>query len=112
MFKPSSNFLTERSNAVLLLWILFIICVSCFSVILSDLFLAALWSSAGKGLSYLSGSIVCDVFLCFVICSNGVLNQVWYLIVSIPDVCLLAYCDSFAFCDFRAAIDGRQQESN
>ena len=29
MFKPSSNFLTGRSKAVLLLLILFVICVSC-----------------------------------------------------------------------------------
>ena len=39
------------------------------------------------------GSHVCDVFLC--ICHfpirNGVLGQVWYLIVSIPDLCLLSY---------------------
>ena len=27
--KPSSNFLTDRSKAVFLLWILFEICVSC-----------------------------------------------------------------------------------
>ena len=28
MFMPSSNFLTDRSKAVLLLWILFVTCVS------------------------------------------------------------------------------------
>ena len=51
--KPSSTFLTDRSKAVLLLWILFVI-VFCF-VILSCLFLAALCSPAGKGLvSWLS----------------------------------------------------------
>ena len=32
------------------------------SVMLSCLFLAALWSSAGKGLTF--GSFVCNVFLC------------------------------------------------
>ena len=31
MFKPSSNFLTDRFKAVLLLWIHFVICVSCLS---------------------------------------------------------------------------------
>ena len=41
MFKPSSNILTDRSKAVLLLWILFVIYVSFLSVILSCLFFAA-----------------------------------------------------------------------
>ena len=59
MFKPSSNFLTERSKVVLLLWVPFVICVSCLIVIVSCLFTEALWSPAGKG------SLVCDVFLCF-----------------------------------------------
>ena len=50
----------------------------------------------GKG--WPLGSLVCDVFLCFVaffLCflflSCGVLGQVWYLIVSVPDLCLLPY---------------------
>ena len=46
MFKPSSNCFTDRSKAVLLLWILsiLVLCLSC-------LFLAALWSPAGKVLT-------------------------------------------------------------
>ena len=44
MFKLSVNFNTNRSKAALLLWIPFVICVSCLFVILSYLFLAALWS--------------------------------------------------------------------
>ena len=37
--------------------------------------------------------LVYDVFLCssFVTFPYGVLGQVWYLIVSIPDLCLLSY---------------------
>ena len=31
---------------------------------------------------------MCDVCLCFVTFPYGVLSQVWYLIVSIPDLCL------------------------
>ena len=31
MFKPSSIFFTDRTMAVILLWILFVICVSCLS---------------------------------------------------------------------------------
>ena len=37
------------------------------------------------------GSLVCDDFLCFVTFPLCVLGQVWYLIVSIPDLCLLTY---------------------
>ena len=47
------------------------------------------WSPAGKGLT--SGSPVCDVLLCFVTFPCSVLGQVWYLIVSIPDICYLPY---------------------
>ena len=38
-----------------------------------------------------------DVFLCFCHFPNGVLGQVWYLIVSIPDLCLLLYFYSYGF---------------
>ena len=48
MYKPSSNFLTK---VVLLLWILFVICASCLSVILPFLLLAALWLPVGKWLT-------------------------------------------------------------
>ena len=52
---------------------------------LSYLFIAALWSPAGKGLN-----LLCGVFVTF---PCGVLGQVWHLIVSIPDLCLLTYLD-------------------
>ena len=59
-------------------------CNLCFVfVMLSCLFIAALWSPAG--------SLVCGVLLCFVTFPCGVLDLVWYLIVSIPDLCLLTY---------------------
>ena len=35
------------------------------------------------------GSLVCDVFLC--VCRLPIWCQVWYTIVSIPDICLLPY---------------------
>ena len=63
--------------------------LSFMSATLSCLLLAALWSSAGKELTL--GSFVCDVFFCFVTFPNGVLGQVWYLIVMIPDFCLRPY---------------------
>ena len=52
-FKPSSNFLTDHSMVLLLLWIFYVICVSCLSVMLCCLFLAA---------DHLA--LVCDVLLC------------------------------------------------
>ena len=52
-----------------------------------SLFICALWSPAGKGLtSWLS--FVVSVSFHFPI---GILGQVWYLIVSIPDLCTLTY---------------------
>ena len=57
---------------------------------LSCLFIAALWSPAGKGLtSWLS--YIYDLILCFVTFPCDVLDQVWYVIVSIPNLCLLSY---------------------
>ena len=62
-FKPSSNCIfTDRSKGVLLLWVVFVGCASCWCV----LFFVALWSPAGKGLtSWLS------CMLCFVISPNA-----------------------------------------
>ena len=36
-------------------------------------------------------ALVCDVHCDFVIFPCGILGQVWYLIVSIPDPCFLSY---------------------
>ena len=56
---------------------------------LSGLFIAALWSPAGKGLtSWLFFVMFNSVF---VTCRSDILGQVWYLIVSIPDLCHLSY---------------------
>ena len=58
-------------------------------VILSRLFIAALLSLEGKGLtSWL-------LFVMFIVILShfpfGILGEVWYLIVSIPDPCCLSY---------------------
>ena len=56
---------------------------------LSRLFIAALWSPTGKGLaSWLSFMMFNCVFVTF---SCGILGQVWYLIVLIPDLFALSY---------------------
>ena len=59
-------------------------------VMLSHLFIAALWSPEGKGLA-----LVCDVYCDFATFPFGILGQVWYLIVSIPDPCCLSYFSFF-----------------
>ena len=65
---PPVFFFTDRSNAVLLLWIPFSYWCFMFAfVMLSCLLLAALWSPAGKGLTSW-------IFVC---CVAG---QVWYLL--------------------------------
>ena len=57
----------------------------------SSLLVAALWSPAGKALLYVMLSCV------FVASPCGVLDQMKYLIVSIPDRCLLTYLNAVAF---------------
>ena len=52
---------------------------------LSCLFIAALWSTAGKGVTFWLSFVI---FNCaFVTFPCGILGQVWYLILSIPDPC-------------------------
>ena len=63
--------------------------VLCLLCLCERLFICALWSPAGKGLTS---------WLSFVL-SNchfpiGILGQVWYLIVLIPDLCTLTYFGS------------------
>ena len=70
-----------------ILFVLLAICVSCVTDILSCLFLAALWSPAGKELT---SWISCDVCA---ISYNGALGKVWYLIVLILNRCLPLYIE-------------------
>ena len=53
-------------------------------LMLSCMFIAALWSPAGKGLLLALGG---DVYCIFVTFPCGILGKVWYLIVSFPDPC-------------------------
>ena len=67
----------HRSKAVLLLWIISVIYV------FLRLFVAVVWQHVGKRLTSWLSYVM---FICvFVLC------QVWYLIVSIPDLCHLSY---------------------
>ena len=55
----------------------------------ASVYIDALWSPAGKGLtswpSFVMSNCVFVTFPC------DILGQVWYLIVSIPDICPLSY---------------------
>ena len=67
------------------------LCYLCFVfVMLSCFLISALWSPVGKGLTSWLPCML-RYFGVFVTFSYGVLDQVWYLIVSIPEFCLLAY---------------------
>ena len=53
--------------------------VLCLLCLCARLFICALWSAAGKGLTLWLSFVVYDC------------EFVWYLIVSIPDLCTLTY---------------------
>ena len=70
---------------------------------LSGLFIGALcWESADLL------ALVADVYCTFVTFACGILGQVWYLVVSFPDLCRLSYfqcillalnlCPIFCYC--------------
>ena len=65
-------------------------CYFCFVFVsFSCLFIAALWSPVGKGLTSWLSCMTFVMFYCvFVTFPCGGLGQVWCLIVSIPDMCL------------------------
>ena len=62
--------------------------VLCLLCLCARLFICALWSPAGKGLTSWLSFLVSTVSLSL---SIGILGQVWYLIVSIRDLCTLTY---------------------
>ena len=90
-FKPSSKIFywpfQGNTSFVDLLWFFSFLCSLCLC---ERLFIWAMWSPAGKGLtSWLS--FICGVKLWVCHFSIGILGQMWYLIVSIPDLCTLTY---------------------
>ena len=67
----------------------------CLLCLCTRLFKCALWSPAGKGLtSWLSFVVSNCEFVTFPI---GILGQMWYLIVSIPDLCTLTHLPTSSF---------------
>ena len=65
---------------------MFLFCLV-FAIFCARLFICASWSPAGKGLTSWLSFVVSSVSLSPI----GILGQVWYLIVSIPDLCNLTY---------------------
>ena len=81
-FKPSRKYFTDRSKAVLLLWIFFFCLVFamplCASVYMC--LVVTCWERADLL------ALVCGVRLLVCHFPVGILGQVWSLIVSIPDL--------------------------
>ena len=65
-----------------------VLCLLCLCVCL---FICALWSPVRKGLTSWLSFVVSSVSFLF---PTGILGQVWYLIVSILDLCTLTYLHS------------------
>ena len=95
---PQFNNFINRSKAVLLLWIIRVISVLCLLCFRARLFIDAIWSPAGKGLtsrlSFVMSNCVFVTFQC------GIMSQVWDLIISIPDLCTLSYFKTILCCTF------------
>ena len=62
--KPSSEYFTDRSKAVLLLWIFLLVMLHVDVCCPSCLFLASLWSPAGKGLTSWLSCMLCFLVFC------------------------------------------------
>ena len=58
--------------------------VLCLLCLCARLFICALWSPAGKGLTSWLSFVVSNFPI-------GILGRVWHLIVSTPDLCTLTY---------------------
>ena len=78
-----------------LLWVFSVLCLLCLC---ARLFICALWSPAGKGLTSWLSFVVSNFPI-------GILGQVYYLIVSIPDLCpLFTWTSSWDYCTYRICV--------
>ena len=82
MFKPSSNIFTDASNVVSFVHLF---CYLCF------FFVCYTVQPCSQQLGWPHGSLVMFSCVSFFTFPYSVLGQVWYLIGSIPDICLLPY---------------------
>ena len=67
------------------------------------------WSPAGKGLT--SWLLLVMFILFFLTVPCGILGQMWYLIVSFPDLCRLSYFISKTVLEFKTKIDNIRNNS-
>ena len=86
---PPVKYFTDRSKAVLLLWIFYVFVLSCVCYVCARVCLYVLCGHLlGKGWP-LGSRLWCLLWVCHF--PTGILGQVWYLIVSIPDLCTFTY---------------------
>ena len=86
---PPVKYFTDHSKAVLLLWIFYVFVLSCVCYVFVRVCLYVLYVHLlGKGWP-LGSRLWCLLWVCHF--PIGILSQVWYLIVSIPDLCTLTY---------------------
>ena len=85
---PPVIYFTDRSKAVLLLWIIcvFVSCVSHAFASVHCCLVVTYWERADLLLV-----LVDDVNRIFISFPCGILGQVWYLVVSFPDLCRLSH---------------------
>ena len=86
---PPVKYFTDRSKAVLLLWIFYVfsvLCLLCLCVCLFYMcFVVTCWERADLL------ALVCGVLLWVCHFPIGILGQMWLFIVSIPDLCTLTF---------------------
>ena len=87
------KYFTGRSKAVLLLWVLCVFFCLVFVVRLCASIYVCLVVTCLERADLLA--LVCTVKLWVCYFPVGILGRVWYLIVSIPDLCILTYFDKF-----------------
>ena len=88
-FKPSSKiFYWPFQGGTSFVDLLCFCSVLCLLCLCARLFMCALWSPAGKGWP-LGSRLWCLLWVCHF--PIGILGQVWYLIVLIPDLCTHTY---------------------
>ena len=90
-FKPTVKYFTDRSTGVLLLWIVCVFFLSCASRAFASVdccLVVTYWERTDLL------ALVGDVYCIFVTFQCGILGQVWYLIVSFPDLCRLSYFEN------------------
>ena len=80
---------------------MFLFCLV-FAMFCARLFICAFWSPAGKGLTSWLSFVVSSVSLSL---SHWYPGRVWYLIVSIPDLCTITYYTEIPHQHSRANIE-------